>query len=183
MKNLYLIFTSILLTISCNQESSKVMLKLFSMKTSNKFILNIPETSSHSELSEFQKINSNEYVKGTYTDGYERGNVFLDYLKINSINLTESKTLFYFVAPFIVSNQGSGSFNYLGLFVQDSKKMTIKHLDSFFLGDRIIIEKINPIMDEVSILIKEHSQKQVMAESPNKSKTIQLKTRTTGFVK
>ena len=64
-----------------------------------------------------------------YKDGYERGVVKGDFGKIKHFkNIT--------LLPFVVSNQGSGVFYYIAVF---EKK---KHKKSFFIGDRIVIDKI-----------------------------------------
>ena len=183
MKALFFIFTLLFLNVSFGQSSSEVMLKLFNMKTSNDLIINVPETLSKSVLAEFVNLGTIEYVKGTYSYNKERGNVLLDYKKINALTLNETKGEYYFVIPFMVNNQGSGIFNYLGFFVSDSKMMTVKHIDSYYLGDRIKVEKIRAGGNEVYIFLKSHSNDQAMAKSPNSKKTIYLKVNKKGFLK
>ncbi len=162
---------------------SKVMLKLFNMKTPHDLIIHIPETAMTSKINDFTTIDSTEMAKGNYTDGVERGIVVLDYMKIVTLNISKSKDHNYFVAPFFVSNQGTGVFYYLGLFAEDTKEMTVDHIDSYFLGDRINISSINSDRNKIQIKFMDHSVKQSMAEEPNDRKNITIKVTTKGFSK
>jgi len=165
------------------QEDSEVMLKLFNMKTRNDFIIKIPETDSICKLNEFEKFDTVEFAKGSYTIEEENGDVLFDYLKIHPVKLSTKKTETYFVAPFLVTNQGSGIFYYLGYFIIDTKKMSITHLDSFFLGDTILLESIRISGDEIKIKIKVHSDDQPMTDEPDQNKSIDLKVDKKGFIK
>ena len=120
-----------------NEYQSKVMLKLFNMRTSNDLTIKIPETEMICKLNDFITIDSTEMAKGSYTDGVERGIAVLDYMKITTLNINKSPDQNYFVAPFFVSNQGTGVFYYLGLFSINSKELSVNHIDSYLLGDRI----------------------------------------------
>jgi len=178
-----LLFFFFISMLSFGQENSKVMLKLFNMKTSNDFFIKIPETDSICKLTEFEKIDSLEYAKGSYSDEDEIGDVFLDYLQMHPIHLTGKKTVFFFVAPFIVTNQGSGIFYYLGFFTTDTKEMRITHLDSYFLGDTILIESIKITGNRIKISIKVHSEDQAMSDDPDQTKNFELKVNKKGFIK
>jgi len=91
--------------------------------------ITVPETQAVVQLGE----NLSSYV-----DGYERGVVKGDFKK----KITrDEKTLI----PFIVSNQGSGIFYYVALFQNDV------YVKSFFVGDRVKIEKISLEKDELSV--------------------------------
>ncbi|VAX17316.1 FIG01202709: hypothetical protein [hydrothermal vent metagenome] len=160
---------------------SKVMLKLFNMKTPNDLIIHIPESKMICKLDDFIMIDSTEMVKGSYTDGVERGIVVLDYMKITTLNISKSPDQNYFVVPFFVSNQGTGVFYYLGLFVRNNSKMTIDHIDSYFLGDRIKISSINSDGNKIQIRLMDHSMKQSMAEEPNEEKNIKIRVTEKGF--
>ena len=162
---------------------SKVMLKLFNIKTPNDFIIHIPESEMTCKLNEFIMIDSTEMIKGNYTDGVEKGIVVLDNLKITTLNINESKDKNYFIAPFFVSNQGTGVFYYLGLFALDTKEMTVNHIDSYLLGDRIKILSLNSDGNKVHTKFKKHSIKQAMAEEPNEEKDIVIKVTAKGFSK
>ena len=165
------------------QNHSEVMLKLFNINTSNDFEIKIPEENLIATLNEFVLIDSTtEMAKGEYANGVVRGNVFLDFSKIRTPNIGNSRDSFYFVAPFIVSNQGSGSFYYLGLFEHDVKKLSIKHLDSYFLGDRIRITSIKTDLNILEIELKVHSIKESMADEPSAKRKLKLKVTTTQFI-
>ena len=177
---LFFFFISIL---SFGQENSKVMLKLFNIKTSNDFFIKIPATDSICKLTEFEKIDSLEYAKGSYSDEDENGDVFLDYLQMHPIHLSGKKTFHFFVAPFIVTNQGSGIFYYLGFFTTDTKQMKTTHLDSYFLGDTILIESIKITGNRIKISVKVHSEGQAMSDDPDQTKNFELKVNKKGFIK
>ena len=88
---------------------------------SESFILSVPETSV--------KVTLLSKSPSHYTDGYERGIVKGDFTKI----LREQNVT---LLPFVVSNQGSGVFYYIALFKDH------KHIRSFFIGDRVVLVKI-----------------------------------------
>ena len=96
---------------------------LVAMQTSHEkyYIVRVPETSVNVML---QKD-----VAAHYKEDYERGIVLGDFSKIQYCQ--ESTIL-----PFLVSNQGSGIFYYLGLFQGN------KLYKNFFIGDRVKIERI-----------------------------------------
>jgi len=160
---------------------SKVMLKLFNMKTSNDLTIKVPETEMICKINDFITIDSTEMAKGSYTDGVEKGIVVLDYMKIITPNISKSKDRNYIVAPFFVSNQGTGVFYYLGLFVENTKEMTVNHIDSFFLGDRIKISSITFDGNKIQIKFKTHSEIQSMAEEPAEEKNIKIRVTEKGF--
>ncbi|NOX64735.1 MAG: hypothetical protein GXO85_02795, partial [Chlorobi bacterium] len=162
---------------------SKVMQKLFSMKTSNDLTIKVPETEMICKINDFITIDSTEMAKGSYTDGVERGIVVLDYMKITTLNIGKSKDQIYFAAPFFVSNQGTGIFYYLGLFVQNTQKMIVDHIDSYFLGDRIKISTIDSEENDIQIKFKTHSEIQSMAEEPAEEKNIKIRVTEKGLVK
>ncbi len=163
---------------------SEVMLKLFNIKTSNDLIINIPETNLSTKIKNFVLIDLiYEMGQGTYSDGTEKGIVLLDYVKIRIAHISNSKNNIYFVIPFIVSNQGSGAFYYLGLFEQKINELKITHLDSYFLGDRIKINNIKVGENKIDVKYKTHSPEQSMSETPTKSKSVTIETTINGFKK
>ncbi len=163
--------------------ASEVMLKLFSMKTANDFMVNVPETGSTCKLVDLADMGSQKVAKGSYTAGEERGMVMLDYMNITTVNLADPMSQIYFVAPFAVSNQGSGVFYYMGLFAQDVEKMSIKHVDSFFMGDRVVVENIRSLGREVQVEIKVHSDGQAMAAAPADRQELEIKVGQEGFIR
>ncbi|MBI9092231.1 MAG: hypothetical protein JEZ12_23710 [Desulfobacterium sp.] len=163
--------------------SSEVMLTLFSMRTANDLMVNVPETGSTCKLTDLAETGRLKVAKGSYTAGEERGVVMLDYMKITTVNLADSMSQIYFVAPFAVSNQGSGVFYYMGVFVQDVENMSITHVDSFFLGDRVVVENISSLCNEVHVEIKAHSEDQAMAETPADRIELKIKVGLKGFIR
>lgn len=167
-----------------NSYQSEVMLRLFDLKTSDDLIINVPETNLSAKIADFVPVDLIfEMAQGNYSDGVEKGSILLDYVKIRIAKITNSKGNIYYVIPFIVSNQGSGVFYYLGLFEQKINEPKITHLDSYFLGDRINIYSINTEENIVEINFKTHSNKQNMAEEPNEDKNIKIKVTVNGFWK
>jgi len=163
---------------------SKVMLKLFDIKTSDDLIINVPETNLSAKIADFITVDLIfEMGQGNYSDGVEKGTILLDYVKIKIANISNTKSSKYFVIPFIISNQGSGAFYYLGLFEQRINELNITHLDSYFLGDRIKIYSIIIEENKIEVNYKTHSSEQNMAETPTKSESVIIKTTINGFQK
>lgn len=174
----------IAITQSCKDENtssqSEALLKLFSLKTSNDWVITIPETNAKCKISEVD-TDSLHVVKGVYIDGDERGEVIVDYLKITTLNQS-SKDKQYFMVPFKVSNQGSGIFNYVGMFVLDYEGKTIRQIDSYFLGDRIIIDSLKYNGDDtLQVQLKAHSEQQSFSETPVESKELEVSVNKNGF--
>jgi len=162
---------------------SKVMQKVFKTKVINDLVVNVPESTT-CKMIDFVKVkDSVEYLKGEYSDKQERGSVLLDYRMITTVKLKEIDSYVFFTAPFIVSNQGSGAFFYLGLFMQDNKNLTIKHIDSRLLGDRIVLDSVTSENDRIKVYLKERSSEQSMSEKPTIVKDISFKLSKKGFVK
>ncbi|EZH73817.1 hypothetical protein ATO12_17955 [Aquimarina atlantica] len=169
---------------SCKNEDtssqSDVLLKLFSLKTSNDWVITIPETNAKCKISEVD-TDSLHVVKGVYVDGEERGEVVIDYLKITTLNQS-SKNEQYFMIPFKVSNQGSGIFNYIGMFVLNYEDKTIKQIDSYFLGDRIIIDSLEYNGNAtLQIQFKAHSEQQSFSETPVEHEELEVNVSKKGF--
>lgn len=162
---------------------SKVMQKVFKTKVINDLVVNIPESTT-CKMIDFVKVqDSVEYLKGEYRDKEERGSVLLDYRMIATVKLKGVDSYIFFTAPFIVSNQGSGVFYYLGLFMQNNNNLTIKHIDTRLLGDRIVLDSITSENDRIQVYMKERSSEQSMSEKPTIVKDISFKLNKKGFVK
>ncbi|AZQ09784.1 hypothetical protein [Shewanella khirikhana] len=151
-------------------EANPVMLTLFSLKTLSAFEIAVPDSNAKAPLSKFIEGHGQKFVIGEYVDGPVRGNVALDYTRMQALNAPFNNTQLL-LAPFVVSNQGSGSFWYLGLFSFDIPKGTIRQLDASFLGDRIAVQNLNvgsrsllPVSINAELLV--HGPQQSMAEPP-----------------
>lgn len=149
-------------------EADPVMLKLFSIKTLSPMVLKLPEQQVSAALGSF--VEGQSLAKGEFVDGPVRGSVLLDYARMQALNAPlGNKQLL--LAPFVVANQGSGSFWYLGLFALDTGAGTIAHLDSSFLGDRVALKQLKlghqsqlPLSVNAELLL--HGPQQAMAEPP-----------------
>lgn len=175
--------------------ASEVMLKLFSLNTANKFEVSLPDSHKAVVLTHFINVKQTEFAIGDYQDGEAKGRVLLDYLRVTPLNFdpalepdTQSdaplqddpqQQTMPFVAPFIVKNQGSGVFVYLGLFSLDYGQNRLQHLGSVFIGDRIEVDSIEPVYPfeapfKVAITYRNRAAGQPMAEEPNVAKTLEV---------
>lgn len=173
-----LLFTLATVILSCdNKPKSDVMLKLFNINTSNQLIVNVPESlKDQCVIDELIELDSLGYAKGTTTiiNTGEKITVNFDYKNIVAINHSD-KSVFRFVAPFTVSGSGTGNFKYIGLFELNRKTNDIKHSDTKFLGDRIIIENLVYDGNEtLNIIIKTHGKEQSFSETPKVTKVLKL---------
>jgi hypothetical protein len=155
---------------------SEVILTLFSMKTSSDFIIKLPDSYSNSDTSTGVKLTSiiglgkpHGKAQGNYQLDEERGEVLLDYMLINVLGPMTTDNKMYFVAPFTVSNQGSGVFTYVGLFEQDLDNQTIQHLDSYFIGDRIKLNEMRLWDSNIELSFNQHGELQAYAEVPTET--------------
>lgn len=159
---------------------SEVMLKLFSIKTADDLVIDIPisdtpPTKVAVRLTSFVDFGTVQGVaQGDYVAGAERGRVIFDYMKITTVHLGDPRDQIYFVAPFSVSNQGSGVFYYIGLFVQDIKKMNIRHLDSYYIGDRIKVINIDNFDEQITVSFITRSADTSYADKPDQSEFLTL---------
>ncbi|EGM70565.1 hypothetical protein [Shewanella sp. HN-41] len=175
--------------------ASEVMLKLFSLNTANPFEIKLPEGGQSVVLTHFIKVKQTEFAMGDYQDGEVKGRVLLDYMRITPLNFdpalnpdTENQApvqddpnmqTMPFVAPFIVTTQGSGVFWYLGLFNLDYGHNTLNHLGSVMLGDRIEVDSIEPVYPfespyKVAVTYRDRAPTQAMSEEPKIVKTIEM---------
>ena len=152
-----------------------VMLVLFSFKTDKQWQIQLPESPANKPifvpLTELKQADNVHLAIGHYQDEFELGSVTLDYSKITPINLGNPEHEMLFVAPFVVANQGSGNFWYLGLFRLNNQTADIRHIDSLLLGDRIklnTIDIIDPLnVSQLKLSYWQHGEQQAMAQAPN----------------
>ena len=149
---------------------SEVILTLFSMKTSSDFIITLPDSGVGVKLTTIIGLGTSEgKAQGNYQVDEERGEVLLDFMHISVLSPTTSDNLMYFAAPFSVNNQGSGLFTYIGLFEQDLDNQTIRHLDSYFIGDRIQLNEMGIYGSKIALSFNQHGDKQAYAEAPTET--------------
>ncbi|WP_233900316.1 hypothetical protein [Tenacibaculum piscium] len=151
---------------------SEILLKWFNLNTSNSFYIQIPDTNIKCEINEFDSL---RFAKGNYTQGDEKGTVFIDNIEIITLNKSP-ENISYIMIPFSISNQGSGYFKYLGMFKIDYNSKDISQIDEYFLGDRVIINSIKyDGNDELKVILKVHSKNQPMSEAPSMLQELNLK--------
>lgn len=176
-------------------DASEVMYKLFSLNTANSFEVKLPEGNQSVALTHFINIKQTELAVGDYEEGDVRGRVLLDYMRITPLNFDSvlnldaethvaidddpTMQIMPFVAPFILTNQGSGVFWYIGLFNLDYGDKTLKHLGSVMLGDRIEIDSIEPVYPfespyKIAVTYRDRTPSQAMSEEPKVIKTIEM---------
>ncbi|WP_297896159.1 hypothetical protein [Shewanella sp.] len=175
--------------------ASEVMGKLFSLNTANPFEVKLPEGGKSMVLTHFIKVKQTEFAMGDYQDGEVKGRVLLDYMRITPLNFdpalnpdTENQApisddpkmqTMPFVAPFIVTTQGSGVFWYLGLFNLDYSQNSLKHLGSVMLGERIEVDSIEPVYPfespyKIAVTYRDRAPSQAMSEEPKVIKTVEM---------
>ena len=167
-------------------QPNEVMLKLFSLKTTNPWIIALPESEVKVALTQFVAPEKRPYVTGVYQSHDEYGEVALDYSKITPLEFESSSNQMVFAAPFLVSNQGSGVFWYLGLFNLNIDSAQISQIDTYFLGDRIQLEAVSldepfDVTSTIVLNYFEHSDQQSMVEKPNQKVEKSIKVSVDGF--
>lgn len=109
----------------------------------------------------------NNYIQGEYARDEEKGTMTLDTdLVVQISKIGDLNAEIYFAAPFSISNQGSGIFSYLGLFVYNRETRQIKHLDSFGLGDRVKSIMIKDQIQAVELVFRDYLVGQSYADIP-----------------
>lgn len=166
--------------------NSNVMLALFSLQTKQYWQIQLPDSTAKAALTELKESNGVHLATGKYQDGDEHGLVSLDYYNITPLHLGNIDDEMVFSAPFSVSNQGTGTFWYLGLFNLNTNTGEIGQIDTFFLGDRIKVNELKtdePFDVNSSLYVSyfKHDQKQSMAEKPSEKVEQRIKVSIEGF--
>lgn len=168
--------------------ANKIILTLFGIQTNKEWAIHVPETKVKANLNKLISSAPRYLVTGEYSDGEAYGIVSLDYSKITTLNVTTDQDEMVFVAPFSVSNQGSGVFWYLGLFTLDTDSGDIKQTDTVFVGDRFRISSLQTeepfdVTSSVLVTFLRHGPTQSMSEVPSESGQQSIKLSAQGFVK
>lgn len=169
-----------------DENNTNVMLTLFSFDTDDYWQIQLPDSKAKAPLTDLREYNGLHLAIGKYQDGDEYGTVSLDYYKITPLNLGNVEDEMIFSAPFSVSNQGSGTFWYLGLFNLNTDSGEIGQIDTFFLGDRIKLDELKTdepfdVTSSLYVSYFKHAQKQSMAEIPNEKVEQTIKVSIEGF--
>ncbi|OAN18130.1 hypothetical protein A3K86_04305 [Photobacterium jeanii] len=162
----------VIATLSSNQ--SKVMMMMFSYKTNHDWNIDLPGSKVKVTLTDLEWLGKKLYAKGDYEYGEERGQIGLNaqnLLPLNFASINVDKGM-VFAIPFWVSNQGSGRFDYLGLFYLDHGAKKVTHLDTYFVGDRVKLAELKvdagfESNNEILLSYYIHGEDQAMAEEPN----------------
>lgn len=115
---------------------------------------------------------------GHYQIDLERGTVALLYPFITPV-YGESVGSMKFVAPFRISNQGSGVFYYLGLFELNFADAKVSQLDHLFLADRINFTGVDALPQEqnntlLTVNVLQHGPEQSMSEKPQQRRKLAI---------
>ncbi|MBG0759240.1 hypothetical protein BOO22_07395 [Vibrio cidicii] len=132
------------------------------ISTPNPLTLNVPESRAFAFIDEYDSANG--LASGQYDAGAERGRVTLFTQFKRDLSSDEES---WFSAPFMVSNQGSGRFYYLGLFKYDPQPRRVIMIDSILLGDRIELEQ-SKLGDNkyIEVTFLQHAAQQSYIEQP-----------------
>ncbi|MGF1907401.1 hypothetical protein [Aliivibrio salmonicida] len=173
-------------TASNLDSKNNVMLTLFSFDIDRYWQIQLPNSEAKAPLTDLREYNDVHLAIGKYQEGDEHGLVSLDYYKITSLNFGSVEDEMVFSAPFSVSNQGTGTFWYLGLFKLNTNTGEIGQIDTFFLGDRIKLEELKPdepfdVTSSLHVIYLKHSPQQSMAEAPNEKVEQFIKVSIEGF--
>lgn len=166
----------------------EVMLNLFSYKNGKPLKLILPDSNLTVALTHFVGSGTNRRAVGEFNHDEERGELAYDYFQTAMLNFHEPTDNMIYVAPYTVSNQGSGTFHYLGLFEVYQDEQRIQQLDTFFLGDRLKNVTVIPyepfdVTNSVEVTYWVHGEQQAMAEEPSKEMKITLPLTPTHFKK
>lgn len=131
-----------------------------------------------------KEADSHGRIKGGYRvvrgpDAVEQGEVCLDCNAValmGPLRSDRSTDGFYFAAPFYVTNQGSGVFHYAGLFSYDAKTRQSKHLDSYWLGDRLQAVEIHDygMVCAIKVSFLRHALQQSYSAYPSEAASVNL---------
>ncbi|WP_354623436.1 hypothetical protein [Psychromonas sp. MME2] len=160
---------------SCNQRITKLVKEALS--GSHPVTIDIPEHDAKVTLNKMQSVHHRLYLRGDYQlmlreataqqeALYDKGVGLLNLAKVTLLNRQQGPLL-YFAAPFVINVAGSGVFFYVGLFSYDLNTQLSDHVDSLFLGDRILDEHIELIHDGLRISFLQHGEHQSLSEYPN----------------
>lgn len=165
---------------------NNVMLTLFSFDIDRYWQIQLPDSKVKASLTDLRKYDDLHLATGKYQDGDEHGLVSLDYYNITPLHLGNIDDEMVFSVPFSVSNQGTGTFWYLGLFNLNTNTGEIGQIDTFFLGDRIKVNELKTdepfdVTSSLYVSYFKHDQKQSMAEIPSERVDQYIKVSIEGF--
>ncbi|MGR5266557.1 hypothetical protein ACPV5R_02295 [Vibrio astriarenae] len=154
---------------SSSQSADSVVEAIFGLKVPNVLVIPVPETQANAVFSEFNF--EHQIALASFDSGKERGTVVM---QRHPQVTTDLKLGQGFVSVISVSNQGSGNFYYLVSLGLDRQRTRLVALDRYFLGDRVLVSKLQNEVDHISIIYYEHGVKQAMSDDPSQKVEKQL---------
>ncbi|AVH30271.1 hypothetical protein [Vibrio diabolicus] len=152
-------------------ETNVIVQETLGITSRNPWTIQVPEQGAVTFLDEWDKENG--YLIGDYDAGATKGQVLVPTAFISQ---REIESVSWIAAPMIVTTQGSGSFNYVGLFKFDPVPSRVVLLDSIFVGDRVKFTQITWESDAIITLsYLAHGDDQAMADTPNQLNSSTLK--------
>ncbi|GLQ76292.1 hypothetical protein [Vibrio penaeicida] len=169
-------------------ETDQVMLKLFALKDAQPWLVSVPESLSKAQLTQVVGDPENARAKGFYSVDGQRGEVILNFLEITPLNYGEPSEAMTFVAPYVVTTQGTGVFHYLGLFRLVYDKKVVEQLDYTFIADRaqnvdVATDEPFDVSESVVVRYLAHSASQPLSETPSDQIEKLIKVKPTRFIK
>ncbi|MCR9983538.1 hypothetical protein WMY97_05945 [Vibrio diabolicus] len=152
-------------------ETNVIVQETLGITSRNPWTIQVPEQGAVTFLDEWDKENG--YLIGDYDAGATKGQVLVPTAFISQRDI---ESVSWITAPMIVTTQGSGSFNYVGLFKFDPVPSRVVLLDSIFVGDRVKFTQITWESDSIITLsYLAHGDDQAMADTPNQLNSSTLK--------
>lgn len=134
-------------------------------------MIQLPESGISIAMNQTIRRNGRTYIAGAFRrtiaqDGVERDMVLADTEAGTTITMSAdmSSQVQLYAVPFAVSNQGSGNFHYVGLFVLNTESGQRVHLDSYFLGDRVQDIRLIDAGRAVKVAYLKHASDQSFAD-------------------
>ncbi|BCL73551.1 hypothetical protein TUMSATVNIG1_55280 [Vibrio nigripulchritudo] len=158
-----------------------VMLKLFALHNAQPWRVQVPNSISNAQLSQFIGEAPFQQVKGFYTVDGQRGEVALDYIGIQPLNLGDPDSEMVFVVPYAINKQGGNSLHYLGLFRLLHKEKKVEHLDYVFIGDNL--KELKAEVDHPFDVSEAVLAKYIAGDANSEVVEKQIKVKPTRFVK
>lgn len=182
---IYRIQISGLLSPESGSESgrrSEVVFRILGVETGRDWRIRVPETQEQAVLTGITETAQAGFAFGHYGEGPQKGMVYLDYSRKQSLSLTDPQGGLWFVIPLVVDGPGSGRFWYLGLFRFDPQRAEVSHKASAFIGDRVQISSLTLLEPLKSGAQEVVLQVQGYREALGKTRMQRLTVSTQGFV-
>ncbi|CAH0530087.1 hypothetical protein VHP8226_03815 [Vibrio hippocampi] len=148
--------------------SDPVVEAVLGISTKNPWTIKVPESNAFSLLTDVDEKQQIAY--GNYDDGQVRGQVTVHYAYLHQWQGSDKNSVF--IAPFSLSNQGSGIFYYLGIFKWDTQRQRVILVNQQFVGDRISLGEITISQSKIRLSYLTYGPSQPFSESPEQRETL-----------